>query len=138
MSGTRTGELVRARGVGVALRGHRILEGIDLAVGSGEFVGIIGPNGAGKSTLLRTLVGMLEPEMGEVSIAGRDLRALPLRERARRVSYLGQDPPDAFPFPVIDVVLMGRYPHLARVAREAESDLEKARRALEYVWLSGF
>jgi iron complex transport system ATP-binding protein len=138
MSGEDRGVLMSARGLSVTLGERRILEGVDLQVLRGEFVGIIGPNGAGKSTLLRALVGMLAPEAGTVELMGRELRSLPLRERARLVSFLAQDPPDAFPFPVIDVVLMGRYPYLARLARESVSDLEKARRAIEYVGLSGF
>jgi iron complex transport system ATP-binding protein len=129
---------IRADSISVSLGGARILDRVDLAVRGGEFIGIIGPNGAGKSTLLRALVGMVGLSSGSVTLLGRDLAAFPARERARAVSYLGQDPPDAFPFTVIDVVLMGRYPFLARFARESADDMEKARRAIEYVGLSGF
>ena len=132
------GPLLSAAALAVSLGGTRILHGIDLRVARGEFVGIIGPNGAGKSTLLRSLIGIVAPESGSVALRGRPLASVPLRERAREAAYLGQDPPDAFPFPVIDIVLMGRHPFLSRFARETAGDLEKARRAIEYVGLSGF
>jgi iron complex transport system ATP-binding protein len=138
MSGTGAVELIGARGVTVDFGSRRILDGVNLSVVPGEFVGITGPNGAGKSTLLRALVGRVRPSAGTIVLRGRDLATYPLRERARLVSHLGQDPPDAFPFPVIDVVLMGRYPFLGRFARETAADLERARRAIEYVGLSGF
>jgi iron complex transport system ATP-binding protein len=54
------------------------------------------------------------------------------------VSYLGQEPPEAQPFPVLDVVLLGRYAHHGRFARETSADRERAHRSLEYVGLSGF
>ena len=126
------------RALRVALGGRDVLAGIDLDLRAGEFVGVIGPNGAGKSTLLRTLDGMLPPSGGSVELRGKELGGWTRKERARLVSYLGQDPPDAFPFPVLDVVLMGRYPHLGRFAPESATDLEKAHRALEYVGLGGF
>ena len=138
MSVVDRSELVRAEGLSVTLGGKAVLAEVGLVVRGGEFVGIIGPNGAGKSTLLRALVGMVEPSSGSVALLGRELAGIPRRERARMVSHLGQDPPDAFPFPVIDVVLMGRYPFLSRFARESSEDTEKARRAIEYVGLSGF
>jgi iron complex transport system ATP-binding protein len=111
---------------------------VDFAAGRGEFVGVIGPNGAGKSTLLRSLAGMLEPSSGAAWLQGRPVSTVAPRARARAIAHLAQDPPDAFPFPVMDVVLMARYPYLARFVREGPADVEKARRAIEYVGLSGF
>lgn len=48
----------------------RVLDGINLSVGSGETVGLIGPSGSGKSTILRVLTGLLKPESGLVRVAG--------------------------------------------------------------------
>jgi iron complex transport system ATP-binding protein len=115
----------------------RILEGVNLTVEAGEFVGLVGPNGAGKTTLLRLLVGLLQPAAGRILLGGVPLQRIRLRERARRVSYLSQDAVAPFPFPVLDVLLMGRYPFLGRFQRETGADLERARRALDYVGLAG-
>jgi branched-chain amino acid transport system ATP-binding protein len=48
----------------------RVLEGVDLSVGDGEFVIVIGPNGHGKTTLLRTISGLMQPTSGEIGFAG--------------------------------------------------------------------
>ncbi|MCB0984913.1 MAG: ATP-binding cassette domain-containing protein, partial [Ilumatobacter sp.] len=50
-----------------------ILNGCDLTVAPGEFVGIIGPNGAGKSTLLKAILGMLKIRSGSVHLRGEQI-----------------------------------------------------------------
>jgi iron complex transport system ATP-binding protein len=130
--------LLQARALSYSVAQWEILREVSLAVRPGEFVGLIGPNGAGKTTLLRLLVGVLQPSAGEVLLGGRPLAGVPLRQRARLLSYLSQEGGAPFPFAVLDVVLMGRYPHVGRFRRETEADLEAARRALAYVGLSGF
>ena len=50
-----------------------ILNGCDLEVRAGEFVGIIGPNGAGKSTLLKAILGMCKVRSGSISLNGQDI-----------------------------------------------------------------
>lgn len=50
---------------------HHVLKGISLTVGSGETVGVVGRNGAGKSTLLKLVMGVLLPDEGRVSVAGK-------------------------------------------------------------------
>jgi iron complex transport system ATP-binding protein len=130
--------LLRAEALGFRIDGREILRGVTLEVRAGEFVGLIGPNGAGKTTLLRLLLGVLKPTAGQVRLAGRPLAEIGVRARAREVAYLSQEEASPFAFPVLDLVLMGRYPHRGRLQRERESDLDKARRALSYVGLSGF
>ncbi len=133
----RRAELLRAEGLHYRIGRAEILRGVSLRVQPGELLGLIGPNGAGKTTLLRLLLGVLAPSAGTVFLKGRPLARLNPRERARIAAYLGQESSSAFPFPVLDVVLMGRYPHVGRLAREGQADLEKARRALAYVGLAG-
>jgi iron complex transport system ATP-binding protein len=133
-----TEALIEARSLVFSAAEKRIIDGISISVKRGEFVGLVGPNGAGKSTLLRLLIGVLPPAAGEILLEGRRLQAIRLRERARKVSYLSQETTTVFPYPVLDILLMGRYPFLGRFRRESESDLEKARRALAYVGLAGF
>jgi iron complex transport system ATP-binding protein len=133
----RRAELLRAESLAYRIGRAEILRGVSLRVQPGELLGLIGPNGAGKTTLLRLLLGVLAPSAGAVYLKGRPLARLKPRERARVAAYLGQESSSAFPFPVLDVVLMGRYPHVGRLAREGQADLEKARRALAYVGLAG-
>jgi iron complex transport system ATP-binding protein len=130
--------LIETHKVCYSVAEKRIIDRISISVKRGEFVGLIGPNGAGKTTLLRLMIGVLPPTGGEIVLEDRRLQEIRLRERARRVSYLSQETTTVFPYPVLDILLMGRYPFLGRFQRESESDLEKARRALSYVGLRGF
>jgi iron complex transport system ATP-binding protein len=129
--------LLNARGVGWRIGGTTIVEGIDLSVDRGELVGVIGPNGAGKTTLLRLLSGLLAPSTGTVSLDGRDLSGLDARSRARKLAFMSQETAQSFPFTVLEILLMGRYPHLGRFEQETTEDRERARRTLSYVGLSG-
>ncbi|MCI1650307.1 metal ABC transporter ATP-binding protein [Bifidobacterium tibiigranuli] len=63
--------LLNVSGLRVNLGGRSILDGIDLTVGRGEFVGLIGSNGAGKTTLLKTILGDTTPLEGSVTVLGR-------------------------------------------------------------------
>jgi iron complex transport system ATP-binding protein len=130
--------LIETREVTFSISDTPIIDRISISVKRGEFIGLVGPNGAGKTTLLRLLIGVLDPTGGEVLLGGSRLQEIRLRERARRVSYLSQETTTVFPYPVLDILLMGRYPFLGRLRHESESDLEKARRALAYVGLRGF
>jgi branched-chain amino acid transport system ATP-binding protein len=73
--------LLAVEGLSLAFRGLRALNGIGLAIGAGETLGIIGPNGSGKSTLFNVISGIYAPDAGQVRlreqpIAGRDPRAI--------------------------------------------------------------
>ena len=65
------------------------VRGIDLAVAPGEIFGLLGPNGAGKTTTLRMLATLIEPDGGQATVAGVDLRADPRRVR-RLIGYVAQ------------------------------------------------
>src|SRR5687768_16735916 len=92
--------------------GRQALHGVSLTVPRGRIVGLLGPNGSGKSTLLKIAAGMLRPSSGEIAIDGVPIGALSRRELARRVAVVPQETRAAFDFAVLDIVLMGRYPHL--------------------------
>ena len=70
------------------------LDGVDFAVGKGEFVAVMGPSGSGKSTLLHLLGGLDQPTEGEVALDGRALSDLPDRQvtitRRRQVGFVFQ------------------------------------------------
>lgn len=107
------------------------LSDVSFAIERGEMVGLIGPNGSGKSTLLRTITRVLEPESGEVQIAGKNLRRYRPSDLARRIAVVAQDDVLNFEFTVRDVVLMGRHPYLRRFEREGPKDLALVNQALQ-------
>ena len=53
------------------LGGRAVLENISFAIQPGEFIGVLGPNGAGKTTLMRSILGLLPPSAGRVTVFGR-------------------------------------------------------------------
>jgi len=68
------------------------LQNINLAVRTGELVGIVGQNGSGKSTLVKCFVGLLRPTSGEIRVEGQDIQKVPVGEMARRVGMVLQNP----------------------------------------------
>jgi iron complex transport system ATP-binding protein len=106
------------------------LHGVSIAVERGGLVGIIGPNGSGKTTLLRLLGGMLTASAGRITIDGRDVARLPRRELARQIAVVPQETRLSFEYSVLEVVLMGRYPHLGAFELESLQDMAIAREAL--------
>ena len=88
--------LTRAFAVGQGLfrpkRTLHAVNGVALAVASGEVLGIVGESGCGKSTLARMMLGLLDPSAGHVELGGADLRALGRRAVARRIQPVFQDP----------------------------------------------
>ena len=106
------------------------LQDVSMVVPRGAIVGLLGPNGSGKTTLLRLLAGTLSPSSGDIRVDGTPLSALSRREIARRIAVVPQETHAAFDFSAIEIVLMGRYPHLGAFELEGIDDLAIARDAL--------
>jgi energy-coupling factor transport system ATP-binding protein len=68
------------------------LQGVDLTLGEGEFLGIVGANGSGKTTLAKHLNGLLHPTAGRVLVEGRPTTKWSMRELGLRVGYVFQNP----------------------------------------------
>jgi iron complex transport system ATP-binding protein len=127
---------VEAVDIVVQIGSARLLDGVSFSAPPGSWVTIVGPNGAGKTTLLRALAGLLKPASGHVLLRGDPLGSLDRRERARRIALMPQDPVLPPAMRVADYVLLGRTPHLARLASEGPSDLAVAKQALEQLDLT--
>ena len=134
MSQRSTSRLLQANSVSFAYDATRVLDDLTMAVDRGEVVGLLGPNGSGKTTLLRVLAGMLRPDRGEVRLDGRAISSMPRREIARRLAVVPQETHLAFEYSVLEMVLMGRHPHLGPFELEGAHDLAIAKEAL---WATG-
>ncbi len=131
--------MLRADRISFAYRGgQRVLDDVSLAVGRGDLVGVIGPNGSGKTTLLKVLGGMLPPGAGAVYLEESPVRSWSRRDIARRIAFVPQETHSSFDFSVLDIVLMGRFPHLGAFAIEGPADLAIAREALQATGASTF
>ena len=113
--------------------GHDVIRGASFTLERGRLGALIGANGSGKSTLLRLLTGLLTPTRGEALFDNTSLHRIPARERARRIAWVPQSTPAAFPFTALEVVLTGRSPWSPRFHFENEPDRAIARQALETV-----
>jgi len=105
-----------------------ILHDVTLEVPAGEVLCVVGPNGAGKSTLLKLLSGEWLPTGGIVELNGKPLSQWPERERAKVLAVLPQISTLAADFTALEVVLMGRTPHMP--GAETPHDRTIAREAL--------
>jgi iron complex transport system ATP-binding protein len=130
--------LVSLRGVSKRWAARLAVRGIDLDIGIGEFVGLIGPNGAGKTTLLRMMAKLLEATGGALSLDGRALSMLSQRAVAKEVALVPQTAPVDFAFSALDVVLMGRHPHIGRFGAESPEDRRIAREAMALTGTTAF
>ena len=115
----------------------RLVDAVSLRVEAGEVLALVGPNGAGKSTLLDALAGTRAPTSGAVRLDGRTLVATDAAALARRRAVVQQSEALEFPLSALEVVLLGRHPHLALsrlgLGREHEADVATAWRALNRV-----
>jgi iron complex transport system ATP-binding protein len=115
-----------------------VVDDVSLSVAQGELTGILGPNGSGKTTLLKMLSGTLTPTAGTIAFDGRPLTAWKRRDLARRIALVPQETHAPFDFTVLDIVLMGRFPHLGAFALEGPADLAIAEQALASTGTSAF
>ena len=107
------------------------LHDVSVTVDRGSLTGLLGPNGCGKTTLLNLMSGVLRPERGRVALDGRALHEIPRRALARQVAVVPQETHPAFDYSALEMVLMGRHPHLGLFQVEGPGDLAIAHDALE-------
>jgi manganese/zinc/iron transport system ATP- binding protein len=112
-----------------------VLWDIDLVVPEGVLMAIVGPNGAGKTTLIKSILGLLNPAAGRISIYGK-----PYAEQRHLVSYVPQRGSVDWDFPtsVLDVVMMGRYGRLGWFRRTSSRDRDLAMEALVKVGMEDY
>jgi iron complex transport system ATP-binding protein len=101
-----------ASGLTVRKSGKAIVSDVSFTAPAGKVTGLIGPNGAGKSTLLAAILGLV-PATGTAHLEGRNLPAMPRRDRARMVAFVEQSASTEERLTVRDVVALGRIPHEA-------------------------
>ncbi len=85
-------DCLRATGLVKSFRGRKVVKGVAIEVYAGEVVGLLGPNGAGKTTIFDMVVGLCQPDEGDINFQGESVTNLPMYKRARRgIGYLPQE-----------------------------------------------
>lgn len=122
--------VIKIKGVWAGYDGHAILENINLTINQSDFIGLIGPNGGGKTTLLKTIVGLIKPYRGEISVMGKSVA-----DGRCHVGYVPQhvDFDRQFPIRVWEVVQMGLLGCRHPLQPITKADRETINYALEQV-----
>lgn len=110
-----------------------VIKGMTCGVDASQILCLMGPNGCGKTTLFRLLLGSLPLSGGKILIDGRDAGQLSPKERSRLIAYIPQHHTPVFSYSVLDMVALGRAPHLGMLQSPGSRDRELAYAALEKV-----
>ena len=114
----------------------KVLDEIVFSANAREFIGVLGPNGSGKTTLIRSLSRILKPKIGTILLDELDIYAMKIGEVAKKVAVVPQDTPMTFDYTALDIVIMGRHPHINAFEGESEKDVAIAKKSMELtkVW----
>lgn len=126
--------MLTVESAGIARGGRWLLDRVSLELKGGRLVAIVGPNGSGKSSLVKAITGEWRLARGRIALDGRDIAAMSAGELAGRRAVVPQSTPLAFPFTVLDVVMLGMTVPGFSIAGSPEVALD----ALDDVGLAGF
>jgi len=128
---------LNANNLNFSIEGCSILDNVTLSVSSGDWLGIAGLNGSGKSTLLKCMAGLLIPSSGQMSMDGRLYSQV--NHIHRRLSIMSQRTDVLTAMSVLDLVRLGRYPHLPAWSFSLSTiDHERVEYALDFTGLNDF
>ena len=112
-----------------------VLHDVNLKLDDGEKLFLLGPNGSGKTTLFSCLAGILEPDQGEIILNGRGLGTYKAAEKAQIIGVIPQGHNPAFPYTVMEMVMMGRAPYLRWLDLPSKDDQAIVEMVLEQLGL---
>ena len=129
---------ISVKNLSFAYGSHEVLHDISFEIPEGMLVNVLGPNGVGKSTLFRCILGLNIGYSGSIEVNGKDIKHLPIRERAREISYIPQSHAPVYDYEVLDVVLMATGADLKILSNPGCNQRRRAYEALERVGIEDF
>ncbi|MFA5312420.1 MAG: ABC transporter ATP-binding protein [Methanomassiliicoccales archaeon] len=108
--------------IGFSYAGKETLHDITFNAHPGEFIGLIGPNGSGKTTLMRCINGLLRPQRGTITIDGKNIDKMKIKDVARICANVPADCNEDFNLTVQELIFLGRYPHVDGMWWESKRD----------------
>jgi len=124
-------EVLHVDGVSLSYGDRTVLRNVTFTCRPGDVVGIAGPNGCGKSTLIKGITGLLPLRSGSITVAGVDTGRMQRSKLAQLVAVVPQNPSLPEAFTALEIVLMGRTPHLGFLGYESQRDIDIAMQAME-------
>lgn len=113
----------------------KVFNDVSFALDQGECMFLLGPNGIGKTTLFKVLLGILKVEGGRIRLDDQDISSWSRKKVAQYIGYVPQHHNPPFSYTVLEVVLMGRTPHLKRFDMPSAKDEKIAMEAIESLGL---
>jgi iron complex transport system ATP-binding protein len=110
-----------------------IFADVSFTLKPGEIFCILGPNGTGKSTLLRCLIDLLDLNHGSVRLDRVDIREMDRQDLSRKMAFVPQGYDVAFPYTLLEYVLMGRAPYISAFSSPTDADVRIAVEAIREV-----
>ncbi len=116
---------------------QKALDNVSFTLKNTTICALVGPNGAGKSTLFKSLMGFVQSQEGQITIAGNDIKTA---LKAGLISYVPQSEDVDWDFPILvkDVVMQGRFNNMGFLRRPKKHDHQAVRAALERVDMLDF
>ena len=118
--------IVSVKNASFSYQNKEVLRNVNIDIFEGETVCLLGPNGCGKTTLLNCINNTLQLQKGQIMINGRNVETFGITELARIMGYVFQDHTAPFPYTSLEVVRMGRTPHLGFFQAPSPEDTEFA------------
>jgi iron complex transport system ATP-binding protein len=107
-----------------------IFRNVNISVNRGDVLCILGPNGTGKSTLIKCMNSLLKIKSGKILLKDKNIYSINKTELAKIMAYIPQSNGSTFAYSVLDIVLMGRAPHLSLTSVPGKNDYRIAEEAL--------
>jgi zinc transport system ATP-binding protein len=128
--------VVRFENVTVKYQNVIALQNVDVSIYQGDYIGIFGPNGSGKTTFLKTIIGLIEPDIGRVTVLGSEN----IKKVRTNVGYVPQNisVKKSFPATVLEVVEMGLFGKIGFMKPLRQEDKKQAEEALHTVHLEAY